>query len=76
VVVPRRKPRNHPRPPQDVTYTRQVARERIVVEHTLRRIRQDQAVSQTDRHPRRPHAARLGAVGGLVKRPIAQRCAA
>jgi DDE superfamily endonuclease/Helix-turn-helix of DDE superfamily endonuclease len=76
VVVPRRKPRNKPRPPQDVAYNRQVARERIVVEHTIRRIRLYEAVSHPDRHHRRHHEARMWAVGGLVNRQIDHRCAA
>jgi DDE superfamily endonuclease len=76
VVVPRRKPRNKPRPPQDVAYNRQVARARIVVEHTIRRIRCYQAVTQTDRHHRHGHDARMYAVGGLVNRQIDHRCAA
>ena len=54
VVVPRTKPRNKPRPPEDVAYNRQVARERIVVEHTIRRVRCYQA-----RHPDRPCIPRL-----------------
>src|SRR5437764_2451699 len=76
VVVPRRKPRTKPRPPADVAYNRQVARERIVVEHTIRRIRCYQAVTQTDRHHRHGHDARMYAVGGLVNRQIDHRCAA
>jgi len=76
VVVPRRKPRNKPRPPQDVAYNRRVARERIVVEHTICRMRRYAALSQTDRHHRRYHEARMCAVGGLVNRHIDHRCAA
>ncbi len=76
VVVPRKKPRNKPRPPEDVAYNRQVARERIVVEHTIRRVRCYQAVTQTDRHHRCSHETRMQAVGGLVNRQIDHRCAA
>lgn len=76
VVVPRYKPRNRPRPPADVAYNRQVARERVVVEHTIRRLRLYQAVTQVDRHHRRGHEARMGAVGGLVNRQIDHRCVA
>jgi DDE superfamily endonuclease/Helix-turn-helix of DDE superfamily endonuclease len=76
VVVPRTKPRTKPRPPEDVAYNRQVARERIVVEHTIRRVRCYQAVTQTDRHHRRHHEARMCAVGGLVNRQIDHRCVA
>ena len=76
VVVPRRKPRNRPRPPQDGAYNRQVARERLVVEHTIRRIRCYQAVTQTDRHHRQGHDARMCAVGALVTRQLDHRCVA
>jgi len=76
VVVPRMKPRNKPRPPEDVAYNRQVARERIVVEHTIRRVRCYQAVTQTDRHHRHGHGTRMQAVGGLVNRQIDHRFAA
>jgi DDE superfamily endonuclease/Helix-turn-helix of DDE superfamily endonuclease len=76
VVVPRKKPRRQPRPPADVAYNRQVARERIVVEHTIGRLRRYQALTQTDRHHRQGHDARMQAVGGLVNRQIDHRCVA
>jgi DDE superfamily endonuclease len=76
VVVPRRKARHQPRPPQDVADNRQVARARIVVEHPIGRLRLDAAVSHTDRPHRRHPEARLWAVGGLVNRQIDHRCAA
>jgi len=76
VVVPRKKPRKKPRPPADSAYNRQVARARIVVEHTIRRVRCYQSVTQTDRHHRRGHDARMQAVGGLVNRHIDHRCVA
>ena len=76
VVVPRRKPRNKERPPQDVAYNRQVARERIVVEHTIRRLRCYQALTQTDRPHRQGHDARLCAVGELVNLQLDRRCVA
>ncbi len=76
VVVPRKKPRNKPRPLKDVAYNRHVARERSVVAHTIRRVRCYQAVTQTDRHHRHGHDARMQAVGGLVNRQIDHRCAA
>ncbi len=36
---PRRKPRGKPRPPDDVADNRACARRRVVVEHTIRRVR-------------------------------------
>lgn len=73
VVVPRYKPRSKPRPPQDVAYNRTVARDRIVVEHTIRRIRLYAALSHPDRHHRQHHETRMWAVGGLVNRQFDHR---
>lgn len=69
-ATPRRKPRRKPRPPADVAYNRAFARRRVVVEHTIRRMRCCQAVRQRDRHHRRHHTARVGAVAGLVHRRL------
>lgn len=60
----RRKPRNKPRPPEDVAYNRACARRRVVVAHTVGRLRCYQAVHQRDRHHRRYHIARV--CGGRV----------
>lgn len=68
--TPRRKPRQQPRPPDDVAYNRAFAQVRITVEHTLRRVRCYQAVTQMDRHHRRQHSARVVAVAGLVNRQL------
>lgn len=76
VVVPRKKPRDKPRPSEDAAYNRPVARERIVVEHTIRRVRCYQTVPQTDRHHRHGHGARMQAVEGLINRQIGHWCAA
>jgi len=65
---PRRKPRGKDRPPEDITYNRAFARRRIVVEHSIGRLRRYQALSQTDRHHRQNHSARVRAVAGLVNR--------
>ena len=51
VATPRRKPRGQPRPPEDVAYNTAFAQRRIVVEHSIGRLRRYQALSQTDRHP-------------------------
>jgi hypothetical protein len=75
-ATPRRKPRGKDRPPEDVCYNRAFARRRIVVEHTIGRMRRYQAITQQDREHRRNHTARVRAVGGLVNRQRRARCAA
>ncbi len=70
-ATPRRKPRGKPRPAEDVAYNTALARRRIVVEHTIGRLRAYQALSQADRHHRRGHTARVRAVAGLVNRRLA-----
>jgi len=72
-ATPRRKPRNQPRPAEDVAYNTAFAKRRIKVEHTIGRVRRYQAVSQTDRHHRRNHTARVMAIAGLVNRQITSR---
>jgi hypothetical protein len=67
-ATPRRKPRGQPRRPQDRAYNRAFARRRIVVEHAIGRLRRYRSLSDTDRHHRRRHAARVRAVAGLVNR--------
>jgi DDE superfamily endonuclease/Helix-turn-helix of DDE superfamily endonuclease len=70
-ATPRRKPRGRPRPEGDRLYNRAFARRRVVVEHTIGRLRRYQALSAVDRHRRRGHAARVRAVAGLVNRLLA-----
>ena len=72
VATPRRKPRNQPRPPEDVAYNTAFARQRIVVEHSIGRLRRFQALSQTDRH-HRGHGGRVRAIAGLVNRQLQRR---
>lgn len=72
-ATPRRKPRGKDRPPEDVCFNRVFAKRRIVVEHTINRLRRYQCLSQTDRHHRRNHAPRVRAVAGLVNRQIRSR---
>lgn len=67
-AAPRRKPRGKDRPPEDVCYNRAFARRRIVVEHSIGRMRRYQALSQMDRHHRQQPTARTRAVAGLVNR--------
>ena len=75
-AAPRRKPRGRPRPAEDVRYNRAFSRRRIVVEHAIGRLRRFGALSQTDRHRRRGHTARVRAVAGLVNRVLDHRDAA
>jgi hypothetical protein len=65
-ATPRRKPRGQERPAADRRFNRAFARRRIVVEHSINRLRRYQALSQVDRHHRRGHTARVRAVAGLV----------
>lgn len=69
-TTPRRKPRGKPRPPEDVAFNTAFARRRVVVEHSIRRLRCYQALSQLDRHHRRQHTMRVVAVAGLVNRRL------
>lgn len=72
-VTPRRKPRKKPHPPADRRYNRAVSRRRIGVEHTIRRLRVFQALTQVNRHGRKRHEHRVRAVAGLVNRLIDAR---
>jgi len=72
-VTPRHKPRSKARSPEDVAFNSQFASQRIVVEHTIGRLRRYEALSQTDRHYRRYHTRRVVAVAGLVNRQLQHR---
>jgi hypothetical protein len=67
-AAPRKKPRGQPRPPEDIAYNTAFSRRRIVVEHSIGRVRRFQSLSQTDRNHRHGHTARVCAVSGLVNR--------
>lgn len=69
-AIPRRKPRGRDRPPEDIAYNRAFARRRIAVEHTIGQLRSYQSLSQSDRHHRCHHSARVQAVAGLVNRRL------
>jgi hypothetical protein len=71
---PRRKPRGKDRPAEDIAYNRAFSRRRIVVEHSIGRMRRYQSLSQTDRNHRQNHSARVRAVAGLVNRRIDRHC--
>lgn len=69
-VTPRRKPRGKDRPPEDVCFNRAFSRRRIVVEHTIGRIRTYESLAQMDRNHRQDHSMRVRAVAGLVNRQL------
>ena len=71
--TPRRKPREQPRPPEDVVYNTAFAAARIGVEHAIGRLRRYQALTQQDRQHRRAHTARVRAVACLVNRQLDHR---
>jgi len=70
---PRKKPRSMPRPEADIAYNSAFSTRRIVVENSIGKLRRFQALSQTDRHHRLHHTARVRAVAGLVNRQISRR---
>lgn len=70
-ATPRRKPRGQPRPAEDVAYNTAFARRRVVVEHSIGRMRCYECLSQRDRHHRRGITSRNRAVAGLVNRRLA-----
>jgi len=69
-AVPRRKPRGKERPPADRRFNRALSRRRIVVEHSIGKLRRYQAVTAVDRHHRRGAGARVRAIAGLVNLAI------
>jgi len=71
--IPRRKPRGTPRPAEDISYNTAFSRKRIIVEHTIGRLRRYTALTQTDRHHRCLHMARVRAVAGLINRHLRRR---
>jgi DDE superfamily endonuclease/Helix-turn-helix of DDE superfamily endonuclease len=72
-ATPRRKPRGKDRPAEDIAFNRAFAKRRILVEHTINRLRRYQCLTQTDRHHRHNHAPRVRAVAGLANRQIRSR---
>lgn len=70
LITPRRKPRNKERPPDDITFNRHLARLRVVVKHSINRLRRFAALSHTDRHHRRFHHERVCACAGIVNRRL------
>jgi hypothetical protein len=67
-AAPRKKPRGRDRPPEDGEYNRAFSKRRIVVEHSIGRMRRYQSITQMDRNHRQQHTPRVRAVAGLVNR--------
>ena len=67
-AAPRKKPREKERPAGDIEYNQAFSRRRIVVEHSIGRMRRYQSLTQMDRNHRQAHTARTRAVAGLVNR--------
>ena len=65
-AIPRKKPREKPRPEEDKDYNTNFASARVIVEHSIGRIRSHQALTARDRHHRRHHTDRVVAVSGIV----------
>jgi hypothetical protein len=72
-AAPRRKPKGQPRPPADGPYNQAFSQRRIMVEHTIGRMRRYEAITHMDRHHRQLHTQRGVAIAGLVNRQIAHR---
>ena len=72
-AAPRRKPRGKDRPPEDVAYNTAFAKRRVRVEHSIRRLRLHECLTQVDRHHQRQADARAVACAGLVNRQLAGR---
>jgi hypothetical protein len=72
-ATPRKKPRGKERPPEDIAFNQAFARRRVKVEHTIRRLRIYECLTQVDRHHRQQHTARVVAVAGLVNRQLTAR---
>ena len=72
-AAPRRKPRGKERPPADVVYNTAFSRRRIMVEHSIGRMRCYRSITQPDRHHRQQHPPRVRAIAGLANRQLARR---
>ena len=65
-AIPRKKPREKPRPAEDQHYNTAFAGERVLVEHTIARLRIYLTLTARDRHHRWQHTARVVAVSGMA----------
>jgi hypothetical protein len=71
--TPRRKPREKARPVEDIAYNTAFSRQRIIVEHSIGRVRCYHSLTQMDRHHRKLHTERVQAVVGLANRQLESR---
>ncbi len=72
-ATPRKKPRGKERSAEDTAYNKAFASRRIIVEHTIGRMRRYQAITAPDREHRGKHTERVRAVAGLVNRQLSTR---
>lgn len=70
---PVRKPKGKPHTPAQIAFNTAFSRQRIIVEHSICRLRRFESLTQTDRQHRRHHTARVVAVAGLVNRRLRLR---
>jgi hypothetical protein len=68
---PRKKPNGQPRPEEDRSYNRELARRRLKAEHSTGRLRRFEGLAARDRQQRAGHTRRVCAVAGLVNRQLA-----
>jgi len=69
---PRKKPKGQPRPDEDRSDNREIARRRIQAEHSIGRLRRFEALTARDRQHRAGPTRRVCAVVGLVNRQLAR----
>ena len=73
LYLPYKARRNHPLTPEEKEYNRQLARYRIVVEHTNAQLNQFQVLAQVYRHARAGHSRVFRVVASLVDQRIAKQ---
>jgi len=69
-VSPRKKPHGRERPAEDKVFNRALSRRRVVVEHTIGRMRRFTLLSGVFRHHKKRYDIRVRVVAGLVNRLI------
>ena len=70
---PIRKPKGRPRTSEQIAFNTAFSRRRIIVEHSIGRLRRFESLAQTDRQHRQNHTTRITAVAGLVNRRLRLR---
>lgn len=65
-AIPRKKPRNQPRPKADKEYNKMFSQKRVIVENTIAQLRSYAALLIRDRHHREWHTERVIAIAGFV----------